>query len=146
MKVQSDVVIAELRRFIDEGKSVILPVSGRSMLPFIVGGKDRVEFFPLKDELQKGDVVMAEVDEGYYVVHRVMRIDDNRLVLEGDGNLGFQEHCAVEKVIAKGVYVIDLKGRKHSLTSPSAMRKWRIWMGLKPVRRLLLKVVKIIYD
>ncbi len=145
MKVQSEVMIAELQRFIAEGKSVILPVSGRSMLPFIVGDRDKVEFYPLKDELHKGDVVMAKVDEGYYVVHRVVRIDGDCVVLEGDGNLGFQEHCTKANVIAQGLYVIDKQGRKRSLTSPVAMKRWKLWMALKPLRRVLLKFVKILF-
>ncbi len=142
MKVLSDMVIAEAKRFIDEGKTVILPVNGRSMRPFIIGGKDKVEFAPLPAELQLGDVVMAKVKEGYPVVHRIVRIDGDQLTLEGDGNLGFQEHCHLRDVVAQGTYVIDGKGRKKSLTSPKARRNWKIWMRLKPLRRILLKIIR----
>lgn len=142
MKLLSDLVIAETERFIDEGKSVILPVDGRSMRPFIIGGKDKVEFAPLPTELRLGDVVMARVREGYPVVHRIVRIDGDQLTLEGDGNLGFQEHCHLEDVVAQGICVIDRKGRKRSLTSPKARRNWKIWMRLKPLRRVLLKIIR----
>lgn len=138
MKMKSSIVIAELQRFIQEGKSVVLPVDGRSMRPFIIGGKDKVEFYPLTEELQRGDVVLAKVDDGYYVVHRVVACQEGCVTLEGDGNLGFQEHCALSQVIAKGIYVIDKKGRKRSLVSTSSMRKWNVWMALKPIRRFLL--------
>lgn len=140
MKMESSVVITELQRFIQEGKAVVLPVSGRSMRPFIIGGKEKVEFHPVKGELRRGDVVLAKVDEGYYVVHRVVACRDGKVTLEGDGNLGFQEHCALSQVIAQGIYVIDGKERKRSLVSASAMRKWRLWMALKPIRRILLFV------
>lgn len=138
MRLDSSLVIAELQRFISEGKPVVLPVSGRSMLPFIIGDKDKVEFHPLSGDLHRGDVVMALVDGGYYVVHRVVECQGERVTLEGDGNLGFQEHCNIGQVIAQGIYVIDRKERKRSLVSSSAMRRWRLWMTLKPIRRILL--------
>ncbi len=143
MRCQADLVITEMKGFIDQGRSVILPVDGWSMRPFIIGGKDKVEFVPLPPALQLGDVVMAKVQEGYHVVHRVVEIDGDHFVLEGDGNLGFQEHCLLGDIVAQGIYVIDRKGRKQSLISPSARRRWKVWMRLKPLRRILLKIFKI---
>ena len=45
------------------------------MLPFIVGGRDCVEFYPVEGELKVGDIVMARVEEGYPVVHRIIGIE-----------------------------------------------------------------------
>lgn len=150
MKLQSALVIGEVKKFIDQGQPVILPVDGQSMRPFITGGREKVEFVPLPASsgldtgLQPGDVVMAKVREGYHVVHRIVQIDGNRLVLEGDGNLGFKEHCLREDVVAQGINVVDAAGRKRSLTSPEARRRWRLWMRLKPLRRILLKALRLI--
>ena len=96
--------IAALEQFIREGRPVKFPVKGTSMLPFIVGGRDCVEFYPVEGELKVGDIVMARVAEGYPVVHRIIGIepvagdaspasfsaDDCRIILTGDGNLGFK--------------------------------------------------------
>lgn len=86
---------------------------------------------------------MAKVREGYHVVHRVVTMDGDQLVLEGDGNLGFQEHCRLTDVVALGINVLDAQGRKRSLTSPKARRRWRLWMRLKPFRRILLRLFRI---
>ena len=64
--------IAALEQFIREGRPVKFPVKGTSMLPFIVGGRDCVEFYPVEGELKVGDIVMARVEEGYPVVHRII--------------------------------------------------------------------------
>ena len=143
MRFQSEVLISEVQRFIDGGQCVILPVSGNSMLPFIVGDKDKVEFCPPPPVLQRGDVVMAKVDGDYYVVHRIVHIDGNQLTLEGDGNLGFQEHCHRGDIVAQGIAVVRHNGRTRSLTTPGSRRLWRIWMGLGPFRRILLKVCRL---
>ena len=57
--------IAALEQFIREGRPVKFPVKGTSMLPFIVGDRDCVEFYPVEGELKVGDIVMARVEEGY---------------------------------------------------------------------------------
>lgn len=113
------------------------------MLPFIIGDKDKVEFHPIKGDLHVGDIIMARVDEGYPVVHRIIGIDGDRITLTGDGNLGFKEHCHRQQVIAQGLFVVDQNGRKKSLTSQEALRKWHWWNSLRPIRRILLKIFKI---
>ena len=119
--------IAALEQFIREGRPVKFPVEGTSMLPFIVGGRDCVEFYPVEGELKVGDIVMARVEEGYPVVHRVIGIepvagdaspasfsaDDCRIILTGDGNLGFKEHCLRKDVIAKAHAVICPDGSRN---------------------------------
>ena len=67
--------IAALEQFIREGHPVKFPVKGTSMLPFIVGDRDCVEFYPVEGELKVGDIVMARVEEGYPVVHRIIGIE-----------------------------------------------------------------------
>ena len=146
--------IAALEQFIREGRPVKFPVKGTSMLPFIVGGRDCVEFYPVEGELKVGDIVMARVEEGYPVVHRIVGIepaagdasfsaDDCRIVLTGDGNLGFKEHCLRKDVIAKAHVVIRPDGSRKSLISQKALRNWHRWQRLRPVRRVLLKIIKL---
>lgn len=146
--------IAALEQFIREGRPVKFPVKGTSMLPFIVGDRDCVEFYPVEGELKVGDIVMARVEEGYPVVHRIVGIepvagdasfsaDACRIVLTGDGNLGFKEHCLRKDVIAKAHAVIRPDGSRKSLISPSSLRNWHRWQRLRPIRRLLLKIIKL---
>ena len=49
--------IAALEQFIREGRPVKFPVKGTSMLPFIVGDRDCVEFYPVEGELDRKSVV-----------------------------------------------------------------------------------------
>lgn len=151
--------IAALEQFIQEGRPVIFPVKGTSMLPFIIGDKDCVEFYPIVHDLKVGDIVMARVEEGYPVVHRIVGIkpftfgismssssaEACRIILSGDGNLGFKEHCRRKDVIAKAHYVIRPDGSKKSLISAASLRQWIWWQRLRPIRRILLKIIKIYF-
>ncbi|MGN1245936.1 MAG: S24/S26 family peptidase [Muribaculaceae bacterium] len=138
MDISDIAIMTEVKHLISLGKSVQLPVRGRSMLPFIIGDRDKVELHPFSvSELRIGNAVLAWVDGNHYVIHRIVSINGNRLELLGDGNLAIREHCSTADVIAVATAVITPSGSR-SLTSCTAMAKWRLWHWLLPVRRWLL--------
>ena len=138
MKKSTQELMPEVGRLIREGKTVVLPVRGNSMRPFIQNGNDCVELHPLPPVLRKGDVVLARTSKGYYVLHRVTAISPDLLTLEGDGNIGFRETCRPSDVLSRAEWVIDAHKERHSLLDRRARIKWRIWYMLRPLRRVLL--------
>ena len=138
MKKSTQELMPEVGRLIREGKTVVLPVRGNSMRPFIQNGNDCVELHPLPPVLRKGDVVLARTSKGYYVLHRVTAISPDLLTLEGDGNIGLRETCRPSDVLARAEWVIDAHKERHSLLDRRARIKWRMWYMLRPQRRVLL--------
>ena len=138
MKKSAQELMPEVGRLIREGKTVVLPVRGNSMRPFIQNGNDCVELHPLPPVLRKGDVVLARTSKGYYVLHRVTAISPDLLTLEGDGNIGLRETCRPSDVLARAEWVIDAHKERHSLLDRRARIKWRMWYMLRPLRRVLL--------
>ena len=134
-------IIEEAIRLVDEGVSVTLPVNGNSMLPFIIGGKESVIL--QKPELPKvGDVVLAWADGYRYVVHRIVRIDGERVTLMGDGNLVGTEHCTLNDIKARVTHVVDAKKRTHYLYKGWRKLAVKVWYWLRPVRRYLLAIYR----
>ena len=70
-RLKDNKIIQEAIKLVDEGICVTLPVEGRSMLPFIVGGQDSVLLEKVK-KAEIGDVVLAWVEQCRYVVHRII--------------------------------------------------------------------------
>ena len=138
MKKSTQELMPEVGRLIREGKTVVLPVRGNSMRPFIQNGNDCVELHPLPPVLRKGDVVLARTSKDYYVLHRVTVISPDLLTLEGDGNIGLRETCRPSDVLARAEWVIDAHKERHSLLDRRARIKWRMWYMLRPLRRVLL--------
>ena len=133
-------IIEEACRLVREGVNVTLPVKGRSMLPFIIGGKESV-ILHRPGLIDVGDVVLAWVDGNRYVVHRIIHIDGDRITLMGDGNLT-TEHCALSDIKARVTHVVDAKDKTHYL-----YKKWRksaakVWYWLRPIRRYLLAIYR----
>ena len=127
---------------VGEGVSVTLPVNGRSMLPFIIGGRESV-ILQKPEKLKVGDVVLASIPpHGRYVVHRIINISGDKVTLMGDGNLVGTEHCTLADVKAKATHVVDAKEHRHYLYAPWRCRAAKAWWHLLPIRRYLLFIYK----
>ena len=110
-------LFSEAGRLLSEGKEVTILARGNSMLPFIRGGVDKVtlasvpaavrlggggvpgvqdgEGFPgAQAGIAPGDILLCEISPGHFVLHRLVRIDGERLTLMGDGNLRGVERCS----------------------------------------------------
>lgn len=136
-----DRIIEEAIRLVGEGVCVTLPVNGNSMLPFIIGGRESV-ILQQSIEPRVGDVVLALVKGGYYVVHRIIAIDGDTVTLMGDGNLSITEQCMVSDIKARITHVVSADGRQHEIDN--LWRRWaaRLWWHLRPIRRYLLAIYK----
>ena len=139
--MSDDVIIKEAVRLVQDGVSVTFPVKGRSMLPFIFGGRESV-ILQKSDSLQRGQVVLAEVGPERYVVHRIIKITSNRVTLMGDGNICGTESCPPDKVLAIATHVVDEKGQRRPLYTRSRIIKARIWYWIRPIRRYILAILR----
>ena len=135
--ISDDKILQEAIRLVGEGVSVTLPVNGRSMLPFIIGGKESVVLQkPVK--LGVGDMVLAWADGCRYVVHRIIRIEGDQVVLMGDGNIAGKEYCRRADIKAVATHVVEAGGQMHELNQGWRRRAAKVWFRLRPIRRYLL--------
>ena len=134
-------VIEEAVRLVQEGVTVTFPVTGQSMLPFIIGGKESV-ILHAPGLTAVGDVVLAWVDGNRYVVHRIINIDGDRVTLMGDGNVRGTEHCLLKDVKARVTHVVSADNKKRDLYSRWRVRASKLWYWLRPIRRYLLAIYR----
>ena len=128
-------MMEEIRRLISEGKTVSLTVKGNSMNPVLVHLRDQMTLGPWKDEdIRKGCVALVKDIRGQYLVHRIIRRNENTVTLIGDGNVGLYETAELGEIIGI-MYNITRKGKIWKADD----RKWKLyswfWMVLLPVRR-----------
>ena len=92
------VAFAGARDLLLEGQSVRISVRGQSMLPFFRSG-GCITLRPIREEdFRVGRVVLAETPQGNFVVHRIYRLEGDRVTLLGDGNLAGTETMPRKKV------------------------------------------------
>ena len=128
-------VVSELQSC--EGKTVTLPLRGRSMRPFLEDGRDKALLVATKTPVV-GDAVLAEIAKNHFVLHRIIRIDGDIVTLRGDGNLA-NETCRLADVKAKALGFYRKGSKRLDATDGT---KWRVyswwWTRLYPIRRYLL--------
>ena len=142
-RVNNHLFMQEITRmFRQEGKkSVTFIVRGFSMRPFLEDGRDKVVLSPPR-EPKIGDVVLAEISEKRYALHRVIKAENGIYTMRGDGNpLRMTEQFTQDKIIG----LADGFIRKGKFVSTDS-RQWRcysaVWNILKPLRRILLAIYR----
>jgi len=136
----NEVMLGEVSRLLAEGHPVVIMTKGVSMLPFIVGEKDSV-LLERPQDLKVGDIALAEVHKGHYVLHRVRKVEGENVLLMGDGNIRGTEACKMPQIV--GV-VKEIQHPNGSVTDPwdkRQMRRWHRWIKIPTiVRRIYLKI------
>lgn len=138
--------IAVAEEQLRQGKSVKLLADGASMFPFIRGGKDVAEIFPLakEDSMHLWNAYLFK-NQGKYVIHRFIEEKQGKLTMMGDGNIGKIETIKREDVVGilKNIYTPD--GKIKNCCSKYWQRKGRIWHSMLPMRRYLLALYRRLY-
>lgn len=113
---------------------VTIPLEGSSMQPLIRRNMDPVTIVPLQRPLKKGDVVLFTTGPGRYVVHRVWKIEKNRVQTLGDNCISPDGWLPLENVLGQAVS-FRKNGRQFRLDTPAARLWGRFWMLLYPIRK-----------
>lgn len=131
------ILLPEVVKFLNEGKTVTLRLKGYSMRPFLENNRDKA-LLVKPSKIAVGDPVLAEISPKHYVLHRIIKIEDNDVTLMGDGNLGV-EYCKKENIV--GAVIGFYRKDRKNLDSTDGW-KWKlyskVWMTLRPLRRYLL--------
>lgn len=138
MIVPNEILLEEVARLLDEGREVEFLTKGSSMLPFIVGERDRVVLTKDGcDSVQPGDIVLARRSQGVYVLHRIVEVNGTSVVLRGDGNISAKEMIRRQDIIGRVVKVVHPSGKSY------VPGKARFWRNTGPLfRRVVLAVYK----
>lgn len=127
-----------MSEMLKNGNTVSLVVTGNSMFPFLISGRDKVFLSMPESSLKKGDIVLYRTRNGKYALHRISKIDnDGKLEIIGDGQLVADYPVSAENIVAKAVKVIR-KGKELDSKSLG----WKLFSNplfLKFSRNFLVK-------
>ena len=137
----NDILLGQITDMLVQGMSVVLRTKGNSMLPFIRGERDSVELFRT-DSIKENDIVLAHLDNGMYVLHRVISIDGDNVTLMGDGNIRGTEHCTLDDICGTVLYILKYNGKKIDCHSSGFLKKSARWRKLLPFRRYILGIYR----
>ena len=137
----ADVLMEEYRQLLTDTQIEALPlvVSGSSMTPFLVPGRDTVFLSRLKEPVKRGRILLYQRDSGLYVLHRVYQVYPDSFTMVGDAQTELEPGIRPDQVIA----VVKCAKRKGKMQSPGCF--WweffeKIWIRMVPLRPLVRSV------
>ena len=126
-------LIPPLLELLEETDTVPLIISGGSMTPFLVHGRDTVCLSKVRQPLKRGDMVLYRRDSGNYVLHRIYRVTDGTYTMVGDAQTLLEHGIRPDQVLA----LVTAVRRKGKLLQPGSF--WweffrRVWIRMVPLR------------
>jgi len=133
-----------VEQMLTEGKSVELNILGSSMQPYLRGdGKDIIIISPFSpEELTPGAIVLFRY-RSKYICHRIIRRQEEKLLIQGDGSIVNSEQVLVSDVVGIIRTVIRRNKKPVSTQSKAAKLYWSCWKHLFPVRKYLLYAYRL---
>ena len=133
-----EVLVDDLLGVLEYTDSVPLVISGGSMSPFLVHGRDTVFLSKIDHAPQKGDMIFYRRANGSYILHRVFRAGEDACDMVGDAQTAIEKDVPRERMLA----IVTAVRRKGKLLKKGSF--WwdffeKIWIRLVPMRPLVVR-------
>lgn len=130
-------------KILSSGMQLRFKANGSSMRPFIYDG-DVVTIVRVEvQRLKRGEVILARLESGRIVVHRILRCEGQSFLVQGDALLHPDGYVSYENILGK-VVSINRAGREHYLDTGLNRLAVTIWVWFSPIRKQLLYVVRLL--
>jgi hypothetical protein len=137
--VEPELWMQQLPQLLQQAQAVPLIISGNSMAPFLVHGRDTVYLSKLTRRPKKGDMILYRRDNGRYILHRIYRIRNGRYDLIGDGQLGIEPGICDRQILAT-VHAVRRKGKFLQRGNLCWEFFEHVWLALVPWRGWIMRL------
>ena len=132
-ELEPQVLMPALLALMEETGTVPLVISGSSMTPFLVHGRDTVYLSKVTAPLKRGDMILYRRDSGAYILHRIFRLEGDTYTLVGDAQTMLEPGIRTDQVLA----VVTAVRRKGKLLKQGSF--WwdffeKVWIRMVPLR------------
>jgi signal peptidase len=131
-----------LLTMLSENIDVTITVTGDSMFPLWRHKRDTVVLTNCdKSALRKGVIPLYVRESGQYVMHRIVKANNNNYNLCGDAQTQIEYNLPKEKIVAV-VKGFTRKGKEYSCDDLWVRIYSVLWMWLFPFRGIILKAYR----
>ena len=131
--------VSVLRELTEAGQEVSMRISGNSMSPFLIHGRDSICFRKPDRPLKAGDMVFFQRLSGQFVMHRICKVRPEGYYIIGDAQQVIEGPVQREQIFA----LINKVNRKGKWIGPGDF--WweffaHVWLNVIPLRRIFVKL------
>ena len=135
---QLDNLMPLFRERLEAGQKIRFSPRGISMLPMLRQGKDSVVLSPLPEVLHKYDLPLYQRDDGKYILHRIVSVDQTYTCI-GDNQYCCEPGVRRDQMIAL-VTSFTRGDREISVEDPVYRLYCRLWHYSRGLRYFLHRV------
>ena len=129
-----------IQETLDQGGTFSLTITGTSMFPFIVGGRDKVTLSPLPEKLKKNDLPLYRRANGAFVLHRIVKVcKDGTYTCCGDHQWWLEKGLRREQMIGLATEYVR-KGRTLTNRNLNYRIYRTFWTWVLPLRPLFFRL------
>lgn len=140
--IKSEVLFPVIKGILNEGRSARITVTGMSMYPFLRENIDSVELSNINPKtIKKGDIVMVLRETNEYVMHRVIKVEEDSFYMIGDAQEDIEGPLRFNQIFAK-VNAIWRQNKRIEVENLLLKFMARIWLVLRPFRINIIKVYR----
>ena len=126
-----------------DGKYIFTPV-GTSMLPLLRQRKDTVLVEDSFGIFKKNDVVLYKRESGEYILHRILKIENDSFTMCGDNQTDLEKGIRKEQIL--GVMAAFWRGEKMVKTTNPLYRLYtNVWCFSLRLRKIMLSVYRRLF-
>lgn len=142
--VDASAYIGAIRELVLEGNDVPMTITGSSMNPLLIHGRDTIIISKPDRPLKKGDMVFYQRDNGRFVMHRICKVkktSDGKVLFDiiGDAQTEIEKNVREDQIFG----LITKICRKGKWIEPGDF--WwaffeKAWLHMIPVRRIVMRL------
>lgn len=142
-KVDTGTLLEEYRTLLEAVDTLPLLISGNSMTPFLVHGRDTVYLTKPSRPLKRGDIALYRRKSGAYILHRICAVHGDTFSMVGDAQTGIEHGISREQIFA----VACSAERKGRCQEPGCF--WwdffaKFWVRVIPARPVLMRLYGVL--
>ena len=133
-----EAAVERILAVMEAGAAAPLVISGWSMSPFLVHGRDTVYLSKITRPLKKGDMILFRRETGDWVLHRILKAEDGVYTLIGDAQTWTEQvaHCQVYALVS----AVRRKGKLLRTGNFLWAFFEHLWLRLIPLRPGIMKL------
>lgn len=126
-----------------DGKYIFTPV-GTSMLPLLRQRRDTVLVEDSFGIFKKNDVVLYKRKSGEYILHRILKIENDSFTMCGDNQTDLEKGIGKEQIL--GVMTAFWRGEKMVKTTNPLYRLYtNVWCFSLRLRKIMLSIYRRLF-
>ncbi len=123
-KFKLEELLPAIEEAFSKNEEFTLPITGTSMLPLLVQGRDLVRIKKAPESLEIGDIPLYRRNNGMFVLHRVVEISENTYTMCGDNQIDLEKGITQRHIIGV-VSALVIDGREIDVSADAEYLKYK---------------------